>query len=96
MLADCKPNYGGLSEASRLRREAENLGKQSALDTVCEQLISASVEGWVARAEVEKELHWSRNTVNHWIDTSKKFARENPKYGKARIVRRPADEGDDE
>ena len=39
LLADCKPNYGGMSEARRLRADAENLGKVSSLDAVCEKLI---------------------------------------------------------
>jgi len=95
LLGECKPNYGGLSEASRLRREAESLGKQVAIDSICEQLISSSPEGWVERDEVEKALHWSRNTVNNWLESSKRFMRETPKFGKARIVRRPRDKGGD-
>ena len=39
LLADCKPNYGGVSEARKLRTEAENLGKVASLEGVCDRLI---------------------------------------------------------
>ena len=93
LLEDCKPNFGGLTEASRLRREAENLGKQARVDAVCEQLISASPDGAVDRSEVEKALQWSRNTVIRWVDSSKLFKRETQHGNRARIVRREQ-EGD--
>ncbi|MBE6468701.1 MAG: hypothetical protein E7001_01735 [Coriobacteriaceae bacterium] len=41
LLADCKPNYGGVSEARKLRTEAENLGKVASLEGVCDRLIGS-------------------------------------------------------
>ncbi|MBR3236022.1 MAG: hypothetical protein IKG11_10450 [Atopobiaceae bacterium] len=39
LLADCKPNYGGVSEARKMKTEAENLGKVASMDAVCERLL---------------------------------------------------------
>jgi len=90
LLEDCKPNFGGASEARRLRLEAENVGKIASLDAVCERLIGDA--GFVFRDEVERALGWSTSTVNRWIDKSSKFRRDSPEGGsKARIVRRGGD-----
>ena len=94
LLEECKPNYGGISEARRMRKEAEDLGKVSSLDAVCEQMIASSEDGSVDRRAVEIALGWSRNTVNTWVDRSKRFVRAPADGGRARIVRR--DGGDSE
>ena len=61
LLADCKPNYGGVSEARKLRTEAENLGKVSSLDAVCDKLIGNGESCY--RDDVRKVLNWSLPTV---------------------------------
>ena len=88
LLEECKPNYGGISEARRMRKEAEDLGKVSSLDAVCEQMIANSEDGSADRKAVEIALGWSRNTVNTWVDRSKRFMRAPADGGRARIVRR--------
>ena len=88
LLEECKPNYGGISEARRMRKEAEDLGKVSSLDAVCEQMIANSDDGSADRKAVEIALGWSRNTVNTWLDRSKRFMRAPADGGRARIVRR--------
>ena len=90
LLEDCKPNFGGASEARRLRLEAENVGKIASLDAVCERLIGDA--GYVYRDEVERALGWSTSTVNRWLDKSAKFMRVSPEGGaKAKVVRRGGD-----
>ena len=92
LLADCKPNYGGQSEARKKQLEAENQGKVSQLDSACERLIGAG--GFVYRDAVERELEWSITTVNRWLDRSKRFMRQPTSGGgKTKIVRRPPDGG---
>ena len=89
LLEDCKPNFGGVSEARKLRAEAEGLGKVSSLDAVCERL-AAQGEGFAYRDEVAAALGWSVSTVNRWLERSKRFMRTVPEPGgKCRIVRRP-------
>ncbi|WP_165043054.1 AAA family ATPase [Adlercreutzia sp. ZJ138] len=86
LLADCKPNYGGVSEARKLRCEAENLGKVASLDAVCEKLIGAGTS--CLRDEVRRALNWSLPTVRRWLDESGRFEQElDPKTGRALIVR---------
>lgn len=90
LLADCKPNYGGVSEARRMRTEAENLGKVATLDAVCERLIGSGES--CLREEVMDALKWSLPTVNRWLDQSNRFMRvSGGGKTKARIVRRPQD-----
>ena len=90
LLEDCKPNFGGASEARRLRLEAENVGKIASLDAVCERLMGDA--GFVYRDEVERALGWSTSTVNRWLDKSAKFMRVSPEGGaKAKVVRRGGD-----
>ena len=94
LLADCKPNYGGVSEARKLRTEAENLGKVSSLDAVCEKLIGDGDECF--RDEVMAALNWSAPTVNRWVDQSTRFMRiSGGGATKATIVRRPVDATND-
>ncbi len=91
LLADCKPNYGGVSEARKLRTEAENLGKVASLDAVCEKLIGGGDECF--RDEVMAALNWSAPTVNRWVDQSTRFMRiSGGGATKATIVRRPAND----
>lgn len=73
LLADCKPNYGGISEARKMRTEAENLGKVASLDAVADKLIGGGT--FCFRDEVQAALHWSQPTVNRWLDESKRFMR---------------------
>ena len=87
LLADCKPNFGGQSEAAKLRKEAENHGKIAQLDAACMTLLDG--KEYCFRDELEEKLGWSTNTVNRWVDQSEKYMRMNPGSGKARIVRRP-------
>lgn len=87
LLADCKPNYGGVSEARKMRTEAENLGKVASLDAVCERLIGKG-DGCL-REEVMSALGWSAPTVNRWVDQSDRFMRiSGGGAAKATIVRR--------
>ena len=90
LLGECKPNYGGVSEARKLRTEAENLGKVASLDAVCDKLMrEADGAGFVVRDDVTRALGWTTNTVNRWLDQSRRFMRVNPGDGsKARVVRR--------
>ena len=91
LLEDCKPNYGGVSEARKLRTEAENLGKVTSLDAVCEKLIGDGTECF--RDEVMAALNWSAPTVNRWVDQSTRFMRiSGGGATKATIVRRPAND----
>ena len=93
LLEDCKPNFGGASEARRLRLEAENVGKIASLDAVCERLVGDA--GFAYRDEVERALGWSTSTVNRWLDKSAKFMRDSPEGGsKAKVVRRGGGGGD--
>ena len=86
LLAECKPNYGGQSDAAKQRHEAENHGKIALLEASCMKLLEG--RDYCERDELEQELEWSTNTVNRWVDRSEKFMRMNPGSGKARIVRR--------
>ncbi len=91
LLEDCKPNYGGLSEQRKMRVEAENLGKVASVDAICERLLSDGAAR-ATRDELCRSLGWTVNTVNRWLDQSKKFKRVNPgDGGKVRIVRREED-----
>lgn len=86
LLADCKPNYGGVSEARKLRTEAENLGKVASLEGVCDRLIwrGESCE----RDELRKSLGWSFPTVCRWLEESSRFEQTlDPKTDKALVVR---------
>ena len=86
LLADCKPNYGGVSEARKLRTEAENLGKVASLEGVCDRLIGRGKS--CERDEVRKSLGWSLPTVRRWLEESSRFEQTlDPKTGKALIVR---------
>ena len=86
LLADCKPNYGGVSEARKLRTEAENLGKVASLEGVCDRLIGRGES--CERDEVRKSLGWSLPTVRRWLEESNRFEQTlDPKTGKALIVR---------
>ena len=86
LLADCKPNYGGVSEARKLRTEAENLGKVASLEGVCDRLIGHGES--CERDEVRKSLGWSLPTVRRWLEESNRFEQTlDPKTGKALIVR---------
>ena len=71
LLADCKPNYGGVSEARKLRTEAENLGKVASLEGVCDRLIGRGES--CERDEVRKSLGWSLPTVRRWLEESSRF-----------------------
>ena len=91
LLADCKPNYGGVSEARKLRTEAENLGKVATLEAVCDRLIGTGDS--CGRDELRKALNWSLPTVRRWLDESNRFEQTlDPKTGKALIVRRASDD----
>lgn len=91
LLADCKPNYGGVSEARKLRTEAENLGKVASLDATCESMVKAG--GFAFRDDVQHALGWSQPTVNRWLDQSRRFMRSIDKdTGRATVVRMPADD----
>lgn len=88
LLADCKPNYGGVSEARKMRAEAESLGKVASLDAVCERLVGDGEECF--RDEVIAALNWSVPTVNRWVDQSSRFMRVSGGGAtKATIRRRP-------
>lgn len=90
LLADCKPNYGGVSEARKLRTEAENLGKVASLEAVCDRLIGKGES--CECDELRKSLGWSLPTVRCWLDESIRFGQTlDPKTGKALIVRRASD-----
>jgi RecA-family ATPase len=92
LLADCKPNYGGVSEARKVKAEAENLGKVASMDAVCERLIGD--REFAFRDEVQQALHWSQPTVNRWVDQSSRFMRSiDPRSQRATIVRRPKEVG---
>ena len=92
LLEDCKPNYGGLSEARRAKAEAEGQGKVAALDGVCERLMGKA--GYVYRDEVCQALGWSTPTVNRWLDLSRRFRRVSTEGGgKTRIVRKEQADG---
>lgn len=88
LLAECKPNYGGTSEARKMRVEAENLGKVSALEAACERLIGDG--SFAFRDDVQAALGWSQPTVNRWLDQSGRFMRSiDAGTGRASVVRRP-------
>jgi hypothetical protein len=88
LLAECKPNYGGLTEARRVKLEAENDGKVAALDAACERLMGAG--GFCYRDDVAAELGWSQPTVKRWIDRSARFMRSiDQQTMRATVVRRP-------
>ena len=70
-LESCRPNYGGLSEARRLRLDAENLAKMSTFDAVCNNLIGD--KEYCLREEVIDGTGWSKNTVNTWLGKSTRF-----------------------
>lgn len=90
LLADCKPNYGDVSKARKLRTEAENLGKVSSLDAVCGKLIGDGESCF--RDDVQAALGWSQPTVNQWLDQSRRFMRSIDKATtRASVVRRPAE-----
>lgn len=92
LLADCKPNYGGVSEARKVKTEAENLGKVASMDAVCERLIES--REFAYRDDVQKALNWSQPTVNRWVDQSTRFMRSiDPRSQRATIVRRPKEVG---
>lgn len=92
LLEDCKPNYGGVSEARKLRLEAENLGKVATLDAMCMRLLEG--KEFIYRDELELALEWSITTVNRWLDRSKRFMRQSTTGGgKTKVVRRPAGDG---
>lgn len=91
LLADCKPNYGGVSEARKLRTEAENLGKVASLEGVCDRLIGHGES--CEREEVRKALGWSLPTVRRWLEESGRFEQTlDPKTGKALIVRKASND----
>lgn len=91
LLADCKPNYGGLSEARKVRAEAENVGKLAALDAACEKAIGGGA--FAFRDEVQVAMGWSQPTVNRWLDLSKRFMRSiDATSGRATVVRMPAND----
>ncbi len=91
LLADCKPNYGGVSEMRKLRTESENLGKVSSLDAVCEKLIGYG--DFCFRDDAQAALHWSQPTVKRWLDESRRFARGiDSETGRATVVRQLPDE----
>ena len=88
LLAECRPNYGGLSEARRAQVEDERKAKARDLDSLCEELMSG--REWFLREEIERRTGWSTTTTNRWVDRSPRFMRDSPKGGeKTRIVRRP-------
>ena len=92
LLADCKPNYGGVSEARKVKAEAESLGKVASMDAVCERLMGK--RDHVFRDDVQRALNWSQPTVNRWVDQSSRFMRSiDPRSQRATIVRRPKDDG---
>ena len=86
LLADCKPNYGGLTEARRKQVEVDNLGKAAALKAACEKLIAGRES--FPRDELVRELEWSLNTVKDWLARSGEFEDEWPGSGKAIVKRR--------
>lgn len=93
LLSDCKPNYGGVSEARKMRTEAENLGKVASLDAACEKLMGSGDE--IFRDDVMAALNWSAPTVNRWVDQSSRFMRiSGGGATRATIVRRPQPEND--
>lgn len=86
LLADCKPNYGGVSEARKMRAEAENMGKVASLDAVCDKAIGKGA--FAFRDAVQAALGWSQPTVNRWLDQSKRFVRSiDERTGRATVVR---------
>lgn len=87
LLAECRPNYGGLSEARKARQEAESKGKLKDLEDLCELLMRGREYIW--REQLVDGLDWSQSTVNRWIDKSRRFKRLSPGGGgKCKIVRR--------
>ena len=75
-----------MSEARKLRTEAENLGKVASLEGVCDRLIGRGES--CERDEVRKSLGWSLPTVRRWLEESNRFEQTlDPKTGKALIVR---------
>ena len=92
LLADCKPNYGGVSEARKVKQEAENLGKVSALDAVCERMIGSGES--CMREEVREALHWSVPTIRNWLKESSRFMGViDQATGRSMVVRRPREDG---
>ena len=92
LLADCKPNYGGVSEARKVKTEAENLGKVAALDAVCERLIGKGES--CLRDDAQRALNWSLPTMRRWLEQSTRFMRGiDPRNGRALVVRRPKEDG---
>ena len=85
LLADCKSNYGGQSEARRKQIEADNQGKAAAIKAACEKLIAGRES--FPRDELVRELGWSLNTVKDWLARTGEFEDVWPGSGKA-IVRR--------
>ena len=70
-LENCRPNYGGLSEARKLRQDAENLAKMSTFDIVCDNLIGDGE--YCLREKVIDGTGWCKNTVNTWLGRSTRF-----------------------
>lgn len=92
LLGECKPNYGGQSESRRLRAEAENQGKVTALEAVCDKLIGSGE--YVLREDVREAMHWSDPTIKRWVDESARYERcIDPRSGKAAIRRVSMDVG---
>lgn len=91
LLADCKPNYGGVSEARKMRTEAENLGKVASLDAVCDKAVGGGA--FAFRDDIQKAVGWSQPTVNRWLDQSKRFVRSiDGRTGRATVVRAAVDD----
>lgn len=87
LLEECKPSFGGLSEARRLKLDAEGSGKVAQLDAVCARLVAAGGRGFAFRDAVQKELKWSQPTVNRWLDQSERYMRSlDPDTGRATVV----------
>lgn len=91
LLADCKPNYGGLTEARRQQLEADGRGKVAAVDAACERLIAGRES--FPRDDLARELSWSVNTVKDWLRQSKRFEGYWPGFGKSLVRRRVGNGG---
>ena len=93
LLEGCKPNYGGLSEARRQRVEQDRADKMAKFDETCDALIGGG--GYCLREDVMRAFNVSESTANRYADKSSRFRRVgSPGTGKARIVRRDADDED--